>query len=344
MKRIITTALLLSAFFAFGTSVSFADDDIKRTTFSNPIIAKSVPDPTIIRGEDGYFYLFGTEDTRNMPIYRSKNLIDWVFVGTAFAESTRPRCVRKGTGADENSSAMMWAPDINYINGQYVLYFSIGVWGYGDLCGVGVATSDRPEGPYADRGVLFMATDLNVHNSIDQFFIQDNGKNYMIWGSFNGIYMIQLSDDGLSIMPGATKTQLAGSLMEASYVYKRNGYYYLFGSAGSCCDGASSTYHVVYGRSKNLAGPYVTKDGGRMLDNKSETLLSGNDFVAGPGHNAEFVEDDNGDTWIPYHGYLREDADKGRCVFLDKVQWEDDWPYMDSSCPTESAAIPYFKE
>ena len=344
MKRIITSALLLAALLVAGTDRTAADNNVKRLTFSNPIIPRSVPDPTIIRGEDGFFYLYGTEDSRNIPIFRSKNLVDWLFVGTVFSESTRPACVGPGSGGTPGSSAMMWAPDINYIDGQYVLYFSIGVWGYGEKCGVGVATSDRPEGPFVDRGVVLMANEIGVHNSIDQFYIRDNGKNYLIWGSFFGIYMIQLTEDGLRIMPGAQKVQIAGSLMEASYVYKRDGYYYLFGSAGFCCEGANSTYHVVYGRSTNLAGPYVNKSGGRMLDNQCEVLLQSNDFVAGPGHNAEFVEDDNGDTWIPYHGYLRAKADLGRVVLLDKVQWKDGWPFIENSSPSTTSAAPYFKE
>jgi len=125
-------------------------------------------------------------------------------------------------------------------------------------------------------------------------------------------------------------------------VYLKDGYYYLFGSAGSCCEGASSTYHVVYGRATNLMGPYVNKAGGTMLNNQAETLLSGNDFVAGPGHNAEFVEDDKNQTWIIYHGYIRDEADQGRCVFLDQVKWKDGWPYMDSDTPSRQSAAPYF--
>ena len=53
--------------------------------------------------------------------------------------------------------------------------------------------------------------------------------------------------------------QIAGTLTEGTYIIKRDGYYYLFGSAGSCCDGANSTYHVVVARSENLMGPYVNK-------------------------------------------------------------------------------------
>ena len=233
MKQTLKSALLSAVLLATGICTVAADDNINRKTYENPVIPSSTPDPTIIKcEEDGFYYLYGTEDTRNMPIYRSKNLVDWIFVGTAFNEASRPACV------GPNSGAGLWAPDINYINGQYVLYFSIGVWGQTEKCGVGVATSDRPEGPFVDRGVLFRSQDIGVTFSIDQFYIEDNGKKYLIWGSYNGIYMIELTDDGLRVKPGAQKVQLVGNLTEASYVYKRDGYYYLFGSTGTCCEGA----------------------------------------------------------------------------------------------------------
>lgn len=339
------TLPILIAAFAFVMSAQ-ADNSAKRLSFSNPIIKKSIPDPSIIKAEDGYFYLYGTEDTRNMPIYRSRNLLDWMFVGTAFTEATRPRTVTPYVAYKNDAgnivNAMMWAPDINYINGQYVLYYAIGVWGIEWKSGVGVATSERPEGPFVDRGAVFISDEIGVQNSIDQFFISENGKNYLVWGSFRGIYIIELTADGLRVKPGAQKKQLAGGLMEASYIYKKDGYYYLFGSAGSCCEGANSTYHVVYGRSTSLFGPYVNKTGGRMLDNRAETLLKSNDFVAGPGHNAEFVEDDKNQTWIIYHGYLKQEADKGRCVFLDRVKWNSGWPYIEGGVPSRKSDAPYF--
>ena len=209
---------------------------------------------------------------------------------------------------------------------------------------IGVASGPSPVGPFTDHGKLIGSDEIGVDISIDQFYIEDNGKKYLIWGSYNGIYMIELTDDGLRVKPGAQKVQLVGNLAEASYVYKRDGYYYLFGSTGTCCEGAKSTYHIVYGRSNKLEGPYVNKSGGRMLDNQSETLIEGDDFVAGPGHNAEFVVDDNGDTWIPYHGYLRDNEGLGRVVFIDKVQWKDGWPYVEGGHPSRTSTAPYFKE
>lgn len=60
------------------------------TSYHNPVVDYSLPDPSIIQGEDGYFYLYATEDIRNIPIHRSKNLVDWEFVGTVFTADTRP--------------------------------------------------------------------------------------------------------------------------------------------------------------------------------------------------------------------------------------------------------------
>lgn len=134
-----------------------------------------------------------------MPIYKSKNLIDWVNVGTAFTESTRPTFEPKGG---------IWAPDINQINGRYVLYYSMSVWGGEWTCGIGAAVADKPEGPFTDQGMLFRSNGIGVQNSIDPFYIEDAGKKYLFWGSFRGIYAIELSDDGLSVKQDAEKQKL----------------------------------------------------------------------------------------------------------------------------------------
>lgn len=171
-KKNILTGILATM---FAISPTLADNGDKKPTFTNPIIPQSVPDPTVIKAADGYFYLYGTEDTRNMPIYRSKNLTDWTFIGTAFTNETRPHTVRPYVPA-----GMMWAPDINYINGQYVLYYTIGLWGKEWDSGIGVATAPKPEGPFTDHGKLIDSREIGVQNSIDQFYIEDGGKKYLV--------------------------------------------------------------------------------------------------------------------------------------------------------------------
>ena len=84
----------------------------KAETYQNPVIAYSLPDPSVIRGDDGYFYLYATEDIRNLPIHRSKDLVNWEMVGTAFTDQTRP---------DFEPDGGLWAPDINKVGDRYVL-------------------------------------------------------------------------------------------------------------------------------------------------------------------------------------------------------------------------------
>jgi len=303
--------------------------------YHNPIIATSLPDPSIVRTADGVFYLFATEDIRNLPIYRSTDLIKWQFVGTAFTDESRPRW---------NPGGGIWAPDINYVDGKYMLYYSKSTWGGEWTCGLGVASATQPQGPYTDHGALFISREIGVQNSIDPFYIEDGGKKYVFWGSFHGIYGIELSSDGLTIMPGAKPIQIAGNQMEATYIHQRDGYYYLFGSNGSCCEGNNSTYQVVYGRSKSLFGPYVTKDGKRMLDGAFEVLLHGGTNVAGPGHNSEFITDDEGRDWMIYHGYMRSDPDAGRQVFMDQVEWYDGWPLVAGNQSSVESKKPSFNK
>lgn len=302
--------------------------------YTNPVIATSVPDPTIIRADDGYFYLYGTEDIHNLPIFRSENLVEWEQCGTAFTDATRPQDL-------ENVS--LWAPEIRHIKDKYVLFYSLAKWGQEWISTIGYAISDKPDGPFHPKGVVFSSHDVNVQNSIDQFFYEENGKHYMLWGSFRGIYLMELNiDDDLTITPKIeTKQQIAGTAFEAVNVWKREQYYYLFASIGSCCDGANSTYTTVVGRSRNLAGPYVDKNGNEMLNNGYTTVISKSLKFVGTGHNSILVKDDNGDTWMLYHAFRADAPDNGRMVMLDRVLWDSDgWPYVKNGQPSNEADVP----
>ncbi len=123
MKKLTSTLLTLCL-----TLAAFAQQPAGE--YRNPVIPTSLPDPTVIKAPDGYYYLYATENIRNLPIYRSKNLVDWDFVTTAFTRESRPKWNPKGN---------LWAPDINYINGRYVLYYAKSEWGGEWTCGIGVA-------------------------------------------------------------------------------------------------------------------------------------------------------------------------------------------------------------
>lgn len=310
----------------FSVSLHAADK------YSNPVIDYSLPDPSIIKGEDGYFYLYATEDIRNLPIHRSKDLVNWEFLGTAFTDENRP---------DFEPNGGIWAPDINKIGDKYVLYYSMSVWGGEWTCGIGCAVSDRPEGPFKDCGMMFRSNGIKVQNSIDPFYIEDNGHKYLFWGSFRGIYAIELSEDGLSLKSGSSPVQIAGTAYEGTYIHKRGGYYYMFASIGSCCEGLKSTYTTVVGRSTSLFGPYLDKKGQSMMDNHHEILIHKNDSFVGTGHNSAIVSDNAGTDWLFYHAVSVANPD-GRVLMLDKIDWIDGWPSVEGNSPSVKSEKPRF--
>lgn len=310
----------------FSVSLHAADK------YSNPVIDYSLPDPSIIKGEDGYFYLYATEDIRNLPIHRSKDLVNWEFLGTAFTDENRP---------DFEPNGGIWAPDINKIDDKYVLYYSMSVWGGEWTCGIGCAVSDRPERPFKDCGMMFRSNGIKVQNSIDPFYIEDNGHKYLFWGSFRGIYAIELSEDGLSLKSGSSPVQIAGTAYEGTYIHKRGGYYYMFASIGSCCEGLKSTYTTVVGRSTSLFGPYLDKKGQSMMDNHHEILIHKNDSFVGTGHNSEIVSDNAGTDWLFYHAVSVANPD-GRVLMLDKIDWIDGWPSVEGNSPSVKSEKPRF--
>lgn len=115
------------------------------------------------------------------------------------------------------------------------------------------------------------------------------------------------------------KKRICGNRFEGTNIYKRGEYYYLFASIGTCCNGATSTYQTVVGRSKNVLGPYLDKTGRDMLYDYCEIIMSGNETWAGPGHNSILIQDDVGTDWIIYHGYKKKEAENGRYVLMDKL-------------------------
>ena len=315
-------------------------------TYTNPIITfSSAADPTVIRTDEG-FYLYATQTNSYwIPIYFSKDLVNWEFKRSAFRNATKPKPdVLPGGGA-------FWAPEIRYINGKYVLYFSWAKWGDGSISYTAVATSDSPVGDFLNAKPLLITDDFGS-NCIDQFYYEEDGKKYMFVGSFNGIYVTELMDDGLSVKRGADgkpvlKKQVCGRAFEGTNIYKKGKYYYLFASINNCCpnNGMDSKYKVVVGRSENLLGPYVDRKGKDMLDNSWELVLEGDgETFFGPGHNSIIIPDDAGTDWMIYHSYVKENgAVGGRLGMLDRVVWSaDGWPTIRKCVPSKGDLLPVF--
>ena len=159
----------------------------------SPIPSYSAVRPTrqSSRADNGDFYLYTTEDTRNLPIYHSKDLVNWDFVGTAFTEETRPKWNRRAASGPRHQQ-----------NRRQIraLLLQVGVGRRVDLrswrgyCRPSRGSLHRPRQHVHKQNI-------GVQNSIDQFYIEDNGHKYLFWGSFHGIWGVELSDDGLSVKP-----------------------------------------------------------------------------------------------------------------------------------------------
>jgi arabinan endo-1,5-alpha-L-arabinosidase len=293
-----------------------------------------------MRAADGAFYAYATyqnwdaqRDRRLIPIIRSWNLIDWEYVGQAFA--TKPNWL------DEEG---LWAPEIGVLDGRYVLYYSFATFESTNP-GIGVATATVPGDTFTDRGKLFSSAEIGIPNSIDPCLVVDDGTPYLFWGSFQGIYGIRLAPDGLTT--SGNPFQIAGPGVEAAYLINRGEYYYLFGSRGTCCSGADSTYHVVVGRSKRLTGGYENRAGTSLLTGSGTMVLHGDDTFAGPGHN-DVVHDDSGTEWLVYHAYERANPWVGpiprRVLMLDPLRWDDGWPTVNTSTPSRTIPQPVIHE
>lgn len=309
--------------------------DTVRLTYVNPVFQPVLADPTIVRKGE-FFYAYGTEDNWGseggyhlVPVLKSHNLVSWTYISDAL----RSKPMWKPHGG-------IWAPDVTEVDGKYFMYYSYSVWADSNP-GIGLAIADQPEGPFMDQGKVFDSKEIGVNNSIDPFFIEENGVKYLFWGSFNGIYAVQLSDDGRKPVGG--KIQVAYTHLEAVYIHKRNGFYYLFGSEGSCCEGANSTYRIKVGRSTQLLGPYTDKDRNKLVSGKyGELVVQRNDGTAGfagPGHNAEIITDDKGTDWLLYHGMLKskptiDNETNRRTLILDKINWVNDWPEIAGQQPS----------
>lgn len=295
-------------------------------TYTNPVIAPVAADPSLIRAPDGFWYLYATQDRWDdglehyLPTFRSSDLVAWEFVGDVFTLPPRWK-----------SQGFLWAPDVSLVDGVYHLYYSYSTWGDPNPC-IGLARSSSPTGPWEDLGrAVFCSDDIGVRNSIDPYHhVAADGARTLVWGSFNGIHAVRLSDDGTE--PVGDVVRLADSRFEGAYLHERDGYLYLFLSSGSCCDGANSTYATWVGRSQDVLGPYLDDTGRNLRAGGGRIVLYRNDAWVGPGHVA-VVTDDAGQDWLVYHAidptndHLRNGATR-RPALIDVIEWEDGWPVV----------------
>ncbi|AUS80365.1 arabinan endo-1,5-alpha-L-arabinosidase [Actinoalloteichus sp. AHMU CJ021] len=280
-----------------------------------------VHDPSMVRTPEGYL-LYSTHN--GIEVRSSSNRIDFDRVGPALAEV--PAWVD-----DYNDVRGVWAPDVSHHRGTYWMYYTASSFG-SNHSAIGLATSPtgRP-GTFTDQGIVISSTDGDDFNAIDpSLLVTSDGSWWLSLGSFwTGIRMIRLDPETGHRHPTdrtlhhlATRPD-APHAVEAPHILERNGYYYLFVSHDHCCSGVDSTYRVMVGRSTSPTGPYVDRDGVRMLDGGGTEVLSTHGTIIGPGGQS-VLSDVDGDLLV-YHYY--DGADHGRHKLgVNLLDWSGGWP------------------
>lgn len=321
---------LMSSFFLLFACQIHADDQV------------SIHDPVMAKEGDTY-YLFSTGP--GITIYNSTDMVNWRRQGRAF--ETEPDWA---SDVAPGFNGHLWAPDIIYNEDteQFYLYYSVSAFGQ-NTSGIGVTTTKtlNPESEdygWEDQGIVIQSVPhRDMWNAIDpNIIVDEDGTAWMNFGSFwGGMKLFKL--DETWTQPAEPQewhtiakldrpflideTQAGPGEIEAPFIFKKNDYYYLFISFGKCCRGADSTYHVAVGRSKDVTGPYLDKEGVDLNQEGGTVILEGNEDWYGAGHNSTYTF--NGTDYLVFHAY--EAADDGlQKLKIAEIEWtEDGWPEID---------------
>src|SRR5690606_20689411 len=164
-----------------------------------PAIDANFPDPTLILGHDGYYYVYATNTEKDgqlihIQVAKSKDLKEWQTLEDALPDPP--------VWADRD----FWAPHVLYdsLLQTYFLYYSgESVDPALGKC-MGVATSKNPQGPFVDKGEPLLCGETFVE--IDPMAFDDpvSGRKYLYWGSGHQPIKVQeLSEDRLGFKQGS---------------------------------------------------------------------------------------------------------------------------------------------
>jgi len=284
--------------------------------------ATRLHDPTVIKvGTCYYAFSTGFENDAQNPsgsVTEHKSCTSasgpWSKVGNVW--SSTPAWITTRLGSTPPN---IWAPEIRFFNNKYYLYYAASIWGQNTLAAMGVATATNIAGPWTDQG---MVTDVNypIDPNVDW---GPNNTMYVSWGSWNGTYMHVLDNATGKLSTTNHNLWKISTGIENPTIILNGGYYYLFGSRGSCCSGVNSTYYTVVGRSTAITGPYLDKNGTNMANGGGSTVLTGaSPRVAAGGGDAY---DDGALKFFAYHYY---DANNNGRETLDirQVTFSNGWP------------------
>lgn len=269
-----------------------------------------IHDPSTIMKCDGKYYTFGTGGGGLI----SEDGWSWL-----------PGAVRPGGGA---------APDAIKIGDRYLIAYSATGGGLGGGHAGKVLTMwnktldpSSPDFKFTEPIEVAHSLDDEDCDAIDAGLLLDptTARLWLSYGTYFGfIRLVELDPATGARVEGNEPVDIAIDC-EATDLMYRDGWYYLLGTHGTCCDGPNSTYNIVAGRSRNVTGPYIDNIGRDMLQGGGKMLLSAGNRKTGPGHFGRYIEDD-GVEKMSFH--YEADFDRGGRSVLAVLPllWENGWP------------------
>ncbi|MBD1432013.1 glycoside hydrolase family 43 protein [Sphingobacterium sp. DN00404] len=284
--------------------------------FQNPIIRGFNPDPSICRvGDDYYLVTSSFEYFPGLPIYHSKDLINWQQIGHCLTRDSQLAL------QDAPASGGLFAPSLRYHDGLFYVVCT-NVPDRGNF----YCTAENPAGPWSDP----IWVDIK---SIDpDIFWDDDGKTYFVTQGDEGIRITEID-----IKTGEKLSSeklvwggIGGRFPEAPHIYKKDGYYYLLLGEG----GTEYMHSATIGRSKSLFGPYENCPLNPILTHANR-IGQGNP-IQGVGH-ADFVQAADGSWWTVFLGFRVTQPYSyyhilGRETFLAPIDWpKGGWPQINGN-------------
>jgi arabinan endo-1,5-alpha-L-arabinosidase len=269
-----------------------------------------IHDPSTIVECEGKYYTFGT---------RGGGLISED--GWTWNEGG----IRPGGGA---------APDVLKIGDRYLIAYGstgggLGGGHDGQINTMWNKTLDpnSPNFKYSEPIVVASSSNMEDNDAIDPGLLLDptDGRLWCSYGTYFGfIRLVELDPKTGARVKGNKAIDIAIDCEATDLIY-RDGWYYLLGTHGTCCDGANSTYNIVVGRSKKVTGPYLDNMGRDMLKGGGKMVIAAGGRVNGPGH---FGLVDLGDGVQKMSCHYEADLDQnGRSVLgIRPLLWKNGWP------------------
>ncbi len=269
-----------------------------------------IHDPSTIVECDGKYYTFGTGEGGLI------SADGWTWDGGA---------VRPGRGA---------APDALKIGDRYLIAYSATGGGLGGGHAGRVLTMwnktldpNSPDFAYTEPIEVAHSLDDEDCDAIDAGLLLDptDGRLWLSYGTYFGfIRIVELDPKTGKRIEGNKEINVAIDC-EATTLMYRDGWYYLLGTHGTCCDGPNSTYNIVVGRSRKVTGPYIDNVGRDMIEGGGKMLIAAGDRKTGPGHFGRFIMED-GVEKMSYH-YEADFDQGGRSVLaIRPLLWKNGWP------------------